>query len=215
MQRPAYASLWFYLLTNASVYGNEQFIFNGKQTSLKPGQLIVGAYKLSKEIGVPRGTIERILKVLKNEEQIEIQPTNKYSIITIVNWKKYQGGEEQNEELVRNKRGTDEDNKEDKIEKKILQPKVAKEIIPFKQLKEDKNRHIQIIGLYWEYLGIKFDNYEQQQAQLRRNLKGAKNLIGYTDEQILNTMRNLDKITNFGKKNFKWTLETILKYISE
>ncbi len=127
MNNHAYLAVWIYLLTKASIYGNKQFVFNGKQMSLKPGQLITGAYQISKETGVPRGTVERILKTFKSEEQIEIQPTTKYSIITIVKWKKYQGGEEQSEERVRNKRGTSEDNKDSKIDKNSISTSVSKE----------------------------------------------------------------------------------------
>ena len=82
------------------------------------------------------------------------------------------------------------------------------------KLKSSKQRHIQIIGLYFSYLNVQFGNKQQIQAQIKRNARGAKDLIGYSDEQIKDTMLYLDKITENGKK-FKWTLETILKYINE
>lgn len=126
MQRPAYVSVWIYLLTHASVYGNEKFIFNGKSISLKPGQLITGAHKIARITGVPRGTVERIIKTFKNEEQIEVQTNNKYSVITVKKWKEYQIDEKQNEELMRNKRGTNEDNKEDKRDK--IEKNISKDI---------------------------------------------------------------------------------------
>jgi len=218
MQKPAYVSVWLYLLTHASVYGNEQFIFNGKQTKLKPGQLVTGAYKLSKITGVPRGTVERILETFKNEEQIEIQKTNKYSIITVVKWKQYQGDEEQNEEQVRNKRGTSEDNKEDKKNKNTIVAS-PKALLPefnstdtVKHLVYSKRREIHIIGIYWNYLKMSFPNKDQYQAQFKRHIKAAKDLVGYSDQQILETMKYCDKLTDDGKK-WNWTLETVLKKI--
>lgn len=73
------------------------------------GQLITSSIKISDGTGVPRGTVERIIKYLKNEELIEEQTTTKFRLITVKNYKIYQPDEEQNEERMRNKRGTDEE----------------------------------------------------------------------------------------------------------
>jgi len=252
MQRPAYASLWFYLLTHASVYGNEQFIFNGKQTSLKPGQLIIGIKRLGKNIGVPSKTVYRILQTFKNEKQIDIQTTNKYSIITILNWSKYQSGEEQNEKPVRNKRETNENNKEDKIERKNIYTSVSnetnddtssnelvyvsdlevgkrskratapKELPPF-LLKAERDKLLNstkrinhIVGLYLEVLGNSFpaNSYIQFRTLLKRHYADAKHLVDFTDGQIKDAMAKCEKDSDMGNK-WKWTLGTVLKYISK
>lgn len=63
---------------------------HGKIFNLQEGQLITGRKKLSEGTGIPESTIEDILKLLENEQQIQQQKTTKYRLITIVNWKEYQ-----------------------------------------------------------------------------------------------------------------------------
>lgn len=108
MKIPAYRSVWLQLLLTAS-RGEYEVSFKGERITLLPGQLTVGAYQLAHETGVPRGTVERILRCFRNEEMIEEQKSNKCTLITILKWSQYQSSEEQNEEPVRNKRGTDEE----------------------------------------------------------------------------------------------------------
>ena len=77
-------------------------------------------------------------------------------------------------------------------------------------LLEDKKKHIQIIGLYAKAKNIIFENKEQQQSFIRRNLRPAKNLIGYPAQRIINTMDYLRQ-----NADYKWTLETVGKFIDE
>lgn len=123
MSKPAYRSIWIELLFEAEhgmklvnkkwVKKDEKemksVLFKGQRIYLKPGQLTCGAKQLSEWTGVPRGTVERILKTFKNEEMIEVQTSNEFSLVQIVNWESYQNNEEQSEERVRNQRGTSEE----------------------------------------------------------------------------------------------------------
>lgn len=108
MKRPAYRSVWIELLLRATHDGTE-VMFDGKRLNLKPGQLTAGAYQIAVSTGVPRGTVERILKTFKNEEQIEVVSDRQCSLITVKKWSQYQKREEQSEERVRNDRGTSEE----------------------------------------------------------------------------------------------------------
>jgi hypothetical protein len=65
-------------------------MWNGAIIVVKEGQLITGRRALSEQTGIPGTTVERILDFLENEHQIGQQKTNKYRLITIVNWDKYQ-----------------------------------------------------------------------------------------------------------------------------
>jgi len=78
-----------------------------------------------------------------------------------------------------------------------------------KEMEKDK-RHIQIIALYWKFKHYRFDNREQYQSALRRELRPARDLIGYSDDRIKQVMRYLDK-----NLDVKWTIETINKFINE
>lgn len=77
-------------------------------------------------------------------------------------------------------------------------------------MQASKQRHIQVIALYWKYKGIEPQNKEQYQALLKRELKMARNLAGFPDERITEVMDWLEK-----EETFKWGMETIFKYITE
>lgn len=102
--------LWLHLLFSASF---EDSIFYYKNTKIerKKGQLITGRKKLSQETGIGESTVFRLLKLFESEHQIEQQKTNKYTIITILSYDKYNGNEQQIEQQKNNKRTTDEQQK--------------------------------------------------------------------------------------------------------
>lgn len=99
--------LWCYLLLNAA-YKSYDVIFAKKRITLQPGQLLTGRKSLSKKLGMNESKVERILKELKNEQQIEQQTSNRNRLITVLNWDLYQIIEQQNEQQVNNKRTTSE-----------------------------------------------------------------------------------------------------------
>lgn len=111
--------LWVHLLLKAS-YQEKEYLFNGRVEKLKPGQFITGRKALSKETGINNSKVERILNMLKIEQQIEQQSFNKFRIITILNWGEYQQSEQQIEQQVNSKRTASEqqvntNNKEKKV----------------------------------------------------------------------------------------------------
>jgi len=72
---------------------------NYKQTqwrgqTIHPGQLVTGRKQLSEWTGLSEQQIRTFLKRLKSTSNLTIKTTNKYSIITITNWEKYQETEE-------------------------------------------------------------------------------------------------------------------------
>jgi hypothetical protein len=72
-------------------------------------------------------------------------------------------------------------------------------------------RHIQIIGLFWKFKGFSLPSQEAVKGSLTREMRPAKALIGYTDDQIIKTMEFLD---NDPKRDYVWTLETVGKRIN-
>lgn len=59
--------------------------------TIKRGQVIVGTQKLSEELGFTRQQIRTALKKLASTNEITTETTNKFTIVTIVNWEEYQG----------------------------------------------------------------------------------------------------------------------------
>ena len=116
-KKSEYVHLWIHLLLEAN-HEEKEFMWNGQTIKVKPGQLITGRNEIAKKTGIYRSKIERILKYFENEHQIEQQTTNKFRLITILNWEDYQKNEQENEQPVSNKRATSEQqvstNKNDK-----------------------------------------------------------------------------------------------------
>lgn len=169
MHRPNYLAVWIWILTHAEhglkkvdgewVVKEEKempsIIWKGKRRYLKAGEFTFGAYRIAKDTGVSRGTVERIMKTLKSEEQIEEQASNKFSLGKVNNWNEYQQSEEQNEEQVRNKRGTSED--------------VTKNV---KNEKNEKNNiYMEILGAFNHLTGKEYRMTPDKRAQIKGRLK--------------------------------------------
>ncbi len=102
-----YLSVWIYLLLNAT-HKEIPALFKGEKITLHPGQLITGRKSMSDKLKISESKIYRIINEYKSEQQIEQQTSNKNSLITILNWNKYQQSEQQNEQQMNNKRTTTE-----------------------------------------------------------------------------------------------------------
>jgi hypothetical protein len=120
-------------------------------------------------------------------------------------------------ELPRNSLGTPGEHIEKRREDKIKEDDISDtQTEPFsfpvylEKVLKDSRRPVHIIGLYWKFKNLVKPTLEATQAQFRRELKAAKNLVGYTDDQIIQTMEYLDSDPN---RNYVWTLETILKRV--
>ena len=100
-------SVWIYLLTNAT-HSEMDVIFGNERVKLRPGQLVTGRKIISKKTKVNESKVTRILKLFKIEQQIEQQTNSQGSLISIINWDRYQLNEQQNEQRVNNDRTTSE-----------------------------------------------------------------------------------------------------------
>jgi len=79
-----------------------------------------------------------------------------------------------------------------------------------KKLLSDKQRHIQIIGIWLKAKNPNFENKKQLQSFIKRNLRSAKLLDGYNSKRIIEVIKWLKK-----NADFKFTLESVSKYIDE
>lgn len=104
--KPAYLSVWLWLLSEAQYVEGKAVLFDGNQVYLKAGQLTCGVHQIAKATGVCRGTVEYILKKFEIQEMIQKQSSNKCSLITITNWNLYQKDEEQIQEPSKSESGS-------------------------------------------------------------------------------------------------------------
>jgi len=86
---------WLYILLNVA-YKPEDVVFEGKRITLNPGQGIFKMRQMAKVLGVSRSTLHRTIMRFKSETQIETQTTPRNTLITVVNWEKYQAVGTQN-----------------------------------------------------------------------------------------------------------------------
>lgn len=90
MKSTAHFAIWCLLMLMAS-NKPQKALFRGESIELKPGQLVTGRKELNNRFcDLNESKVERILKDLENEQQIEQQKSNKGRLITLLNWNKYQ-----------------------------------------------------------------------------------------------------------------------------
>ncbi len=191
---------------------------------IKRGQFITGRLSLSKDTGISQQTIRTCLDRLKSTNEITIKSTNKFSIITILKYEDYQSEQgrltiKSTTKLTNNQPTTNQqlttNNKDNNEKKEILQTEVCEEFSSKEYIENminSKQRHIHIIGLFFSYKELKFDNLAQVQAQIPQHLKYARLLTAYSDEQIQETFKVVDKESDYDKK-YQWNLNTIIKKI--
>lgn len=140
--------LWLMCLMKATHDEKKQVVGN-QIIELKAGQFITGRTALSddfnrdvkKDRRVDGLTLFRWLSLFEKMEMLNIKKTNKYSLITVLNWDKYQGQRTSNEQQLNNKRTSDEQqlntNKNDKNVKNVKNEK--KEDICYQQIADMYN----------------------------------------------------------------------------
>lgn len=115
-------AVWIYLLLDATHTVRKQE-FGGKIIDLQPGQTVTGRKVISSTLHVSESKVQRVLKALENEHQIEQQTTPHKRLISIINWSDYQTDEQPIKQQVNNKRTTTEQqvntNKNDKNDKNV------------------------------------------------------------------------------------------------
>lgn len=97
-----YFAVWCYLLLSAT-HKDMNVIFGGDKIILREGQLITGRKVIAEKFKISESKVKRILIDLENDQQIDRQRSNKNSLVTIINWNKYQSVDQQNDQQVTNK----------------------------------------------------------------------------------------------------------------
>lgn len=59
------------------------------------GAVVTGRHALAEAVGISPSSVVRCLNKLKSTQEVDIKTTNKFSIISIVNWEQYQSFEQQ------------------------------------------------------------------------------------------------------------------------
>jgi len=104
----------------------------------------------------------------------------------------------------------DKANEEIKKRKKVKTdvPMDLKEFVEW--TKKSKQRHIQLIGSWAETIQVKFKTKSQWDVFIKRNLRAARLLEPFSDQQIIDAFADIEKSSTWLQK---FTLETILKFL--
>ena len=105
--RSSRLALWVYILLSVN-HTQKKTFFNGKEITLNPGQGLFSTPDLARKLCLSVSVIRRSLDWFESEQQIEQQKTSHGTVITVVNWDKYQKSEQPNEQQVNNQRTTSE-----------------------------------------------------------------------------------------------------------
>ena len=126
-KKSTFVHLWVHCLLRAN-HKDTEILWNGKTIMLHRGQFITGRNALSRETGINRSSVDRILKFFEIEHQIEQQMSNTSRLISITNYDKHQDIEPPLEPRVSHERATGEPpvstDKNDKKEKNVKNDKI-------------------------------------------------------------------------------------------
>ena len=81
--------IWMYILCKASYYEHDA-MFQKSVVHIKIGEFATGRKKIARETGISESRVYRALKILEQLGNINIKSNSKYSMISVVNWGKYQ-----------------------------------------------------------------------------------------------------------------------------
>lgn len=113
-KKPNLWRVWSWCLLKANHKANK-FPFAGKDIIIKEGQFITGIKRANGELKLTTKKFRNAISYLKNSKRITTKTTNQFTIITVINWRKYQPlkcekgkrntGKRANEGQTRGKRG--------------------------------------------------------------------------------------------------------------
>ena len=97
--------IWIWCLCRAN-HCDTETIVGLRKVHLQKGQFVFGLIKASQELQIPKTTLYRNLRTLCEFGMISIKSENKFSVVTVENWEKYQCIDLESEKETENKRKT-------------------------------------------------------------------------------------------------------------
>ena len=177
--------VWIWLLCNVAFEQHDTICY-GKVIHLKPGQIATGRKKIAQCTDLNENKVYRALTALKSLGNIEIKATNKYSIITVVNWDKYQdeNGKRTSSEQQTNSKQTSE---EQQYDSKTTQHKNGK--------KEKKEKNIYICSFFQSV----WDEYPKKLGKNKVTKAAMEQLEEAGEDAVMSAVRRyVEKIKREG-----------------
>lgn len=111
--------VWIWCLLKANHDENEVFM-NMQKLTIKSGQFIFGRESASKELKMSPSTVRNWLGLLKKDSYLDIKPTNKYSVITVLKYSDYQEMNNKKDNRITTEKQQNNTNNNDNNEKNVL-----------------------------------------------------------------------------------------------
>ncbi len=180
-KNPLLWHFWEYCLLKAS-HREIKIMIGFQEIQLLPGQFIYGRQKASTETGLSERNCRTCLKNLEKSGNLTSKVTNKFSIITIINWATYQGNDyesdQQSDQQVTSKRPasdqqvtTYKNDKNVKNDKKKKHSSPRGEVDDYFSYRSKKGRIIRCkklrsFDLFWDAFNYKHGRAEAADAWL-------------------------------------------------
>ena len=219
MKDEDYFIVWIYILSQAEWRTGKEVDFGGGIIELKPGQFTTGVAgqmlddlkKIKKTFN--RSKLVRVLNKFETKHQIEQQTDNKCTLITVLNWDKYQICEHQSEQQVNIKWTSNEHQMDTNKEvKKGIKEELKKDLSNDKSDISPVSHHKKIVD-EWNTLsdlGIKSLRSITPNSNRERNLKARLKEFGEDSfKEIVDHIQQskyLQGKVNGWKVDFDWVV---------
>lgn len=168
-----YLRFWIYLLLDVN-HEKAKVIWNKKLIEIEKGEKITSLKKLAYEFNCSRGKVRHFLKLLENENMIEIKGNTKYTHISICKYANYQvngNSKETDKEQPKNGEKTPDDtNKNDKNDKNEKEYKIP-DYLEFKNFALGKQPNLDIDALKNKYEAWKENGWRDLNDKKIKNWK--------------------------------------------
>ena len=165
---PECLCVWLRMLTDAN-FEDKKHLFNGALIEIKRGQIIFGLEAWSAKTGVTISKLRRLLDMLEKDRMIDRQKTNKYSLISILNYSLYQDDDRQNASK------TQADDKQTATPKELKNIR-SKEVNTLVDSSESPSQQksdfvLDLFGKFWKHYPTK-EGKQKALAKFKALLKG-------------------------------------------
>jgi len=213
---------WTYLYTQAN-HKKGMVNFRNEYIKIERGQFLTSKLKLQKIFGWTYRHVENFLLALKNDENITYRTTNRYIVITVVNYDIYQSYAEQNDEQnvdqSKNRLGTDykrgNTNKNEENVKNVKNKKDITKVISSVGLKPN---YVAIVNYLNEKTGRNFNPKNKSTMDMLRARfnegRTMKDFVTVIDKKV-ESWQTDDKMNKFLRPSTLFSLTNFENYINE
>lgn len=182
---PEMVQLFIWMLLKAN---HEPTVFRGHE--IPRGSFVFGRDMAKRELGLSHSKIRNRLTNLQNDQQITIKTTNKFSVVTLVNWEEYQDGKDKITSKTTNKLTNKPPSKRPHIKKRRREEEKNINIIPslndFLEYAKEKKPDVDLT-----VVKMKFESWKENEWK-----DGNDRPIKNWKSKLLNTLPYLPETKN-------------------